>query len=55
MKEFMIYVCDDMGDRVYSKKIKAKSLGEAENIANIWSLEIENTEGWNTLWDIDEL
>ena len=55
MKDFMIYVCDDMSNREYSKKIKATSLSEAEDMANKWSLEVENTEGWNTLYDVDEL
>lgn len=55
MKEFIIYVCDDIGNREYSKKIKANSLSEADNIANKWSLEVESTEGWNTLYDVEEL
>ena len=54
-KMYNIYVCDIDGKPQYHKKIVTSSLAEAENIAFMWSIYVENTEGWLTTYMADEI
>ncbi len=53
MKEYILYVCDDEGYRIYDKKVKAPSITNARAIAWRWAMQVESEEGWFTTFEVE--